>query len=123
LPGYQHFHLPPPYRVLASLGARALAWEWVRRNADFRSLWAGAPSAVRRADADAALLASLARSRRPRIDIALHSQAKRWAPWGLTFRGVARHAGSARAAGRLGARRGPSPAYDRAAGTMGARDR
>lgn len=121
MPGYQHFYLPPPYRALASLGARALAWEWVRRNPDFRALWAGASPAVRRADA--ALLASLARSRRPRIDIALHAQAKRLAPWGLTFRGVARHASVAGAADRLGARRRPNAAHDRAPRAVGARDR
>lgn len=121
MPGYQHFHLPPPYRALASLGARALAWEWLRRNPDFRALWTGAPSAVRRADA--ALLASLARSRRPRIDIALHPMAKRWAPWGLTFRGVARHAGVAGAADRLGARGRRDASHDRAPRAMGARAR
>lgn len=121
MPGYQHFHLPPPYRALASFGARALAWEWIRRNPDFRALWVGAPAAVRRADV--ALLASLARSRRPRIDIALHRQAKRLAPWGLTFRGVARHAGVAGAADRLDARRRPHADHDRAARTVGARAR
>lgn len=121
MPGYQHFQLPPTYRTLAALGARALAWEWLRRNPEYRALWAGAPSAVRRADA--ALLASLARSRRPRIDIALHSQAKRWAPWGLTFRGVARHAGVAGAADRLDASRGPDAAHDRAPRAVGERDR
>ena len=118
MPGYQHFHLPPPYRALVSLGARGFAWEWLRRNPDFRALWASAPAALRRADA--ALLASLARSRRPRFDIALHRQAKRLAPWGLTFRRVARRLRPAGAADRLDARDRRRAAHDRAPGALGA---
>ena len=125
MPGYQHFHLPPPYRALATLGARGLAWEWLRRNASFRELWADAPPLARRANA--AVLATLARSRRPIVDIALHPMAKRWAPWGLTFRGIARHTGDqpARvfAADRLGARHRSDADHDRAPRTLGAGDR
>lgn len=121
MPGYHRMRLPEAYRALLNLNARGFAWEWVRRNPDFREIWTAAGVSARRAS-DLAL-AAVRRSARPIVDLPQHPLAGRWSPWGLTFRGRSRHAGDRRAAGRVAAigRRDRVDGY--AAGALGAHDR
>jgi len=87
MPGYHRFALPEAYRAFAALTPRALAWEWLRRNREFRTLWdnagAAAHAAIARADN------SVRRSRRPIVDIPHHPMVRRWTHWGIHFRGPA----------------------------------
>jgi hypothetical protein len=85
MPGYHRLRLPASYQALLNMDARGLAWEWLRRNGDFRMLWSSAGLSARRASTLA--LAAVQRSARPIADIARHPLARRLAPWGLTFRG------------------------------------
>lgn len=87
MPAYHRLRLPDAYRALTSLTARDFAWEWLRRNPDFRALWSGAGAASRRASADAERVTL--RSRRLVADIPLHPDARRWTHWGVGFRPVA----------------------------------
>ena len=84
MPGYNKMRLPEAYRELLNLNARGFAWEWVRRNPDFRALWASAGATARRSAAIAQ--AAIGRSARPMIDLPQHPLARRWSLWGLTFR-------------------------------------
>ncbi|SEH14895.1 hypothetical protein SAMN05428974_1300 [Sphingopyxis sp. YR583] len=118
MPGYQNFCLPAPYDACRALDARGFAWEWLRRNPDFRALWSDASRGARQASADA--LATVARSRRPLVRIGLHPLARRLASWGLTFRAAAGHIGDGHAAGRLAPRNRCHDADHRPSRTMGA---
>jgi hypothetical protein len=84
MPGYSRLRLPSNYHALTVLNARDFAWEWLRRNPEFREIAYSASAAARRASvlADAALR----RSTRSLVDIPQHPSARRWSPWGLTFR-------------------------------------
>ena len=87
MPGYHRFRLPEVYRALLPLTARDFAWEWLRRNPDYRALWVTAGPAARRASRLA--LDTARRSRRLLVDLPLHALARRWSPWGLCFRAAA----------------------------------
>ena len=87
MPGYHRFRLPEAYRAMVPLTARDFAWEWLRRNPDFRALWDIAGSAARRTNRLA--IDVVGRSRRPVADIPLYPLARRWSHWGLCFRTVA----------------------------------
>lgn len=87
MPGYQRLRLPQQYSAMLDLSASGFAWEWLRRNRDFRSLWASAGAAPRRAAAQAAVA-----SRRTTSSVTFIGQqslAERTAPWGLSFRAIA----------------------------------
>lgn len=121
MPGYQRMRLPEAYRALLTLNARGFAWEWVRRNPDFRAIWTSAGAAARRSSELAQT--AIRRSARTIIDLPEHPLARRWSLWGLTFRSRHRHAGNRGAAGRLAAiaRRDRSDSH--ATGALGAHDR
>lgn len=121
MPGYSRMRLPEAHRALLTLTARGFAWEWVRRNPAFRAIWTSSDEAARRSSALA--LAAVRRSARPVINLAQHSLARRWSPWGLTFRGRSRHAGDRSAAGRLAAIPRRRRADHRPASALGAIDR
>lgn|GEM_PF-5631190 len=87
MPGYHRFRLPEAYRAMVALSARDFAWEWLRRNPDYRALWDAAKPAARRASWFAVDAAR--RSRRPLVDLPPHPLARRWSHWGLFFRTVA----------------------------------
>ena len=84
MPGYDKLRLPPQYRAMLDLNGSGFAWEWLRRNPDFRELWAGAGAAVHRAAARAAVAAR--RVTMHVTEIGRHPLAERTAPWGLSFR-------------------------------------
>ena len=84
MPGYDRLRLPAAYGGLRRLDARGFAWEWLRRNPDFQSLWASAGRSAHRASRIAET--AIRRSARPRVDLPRHPLAGRWSPWGLTFR-------------------------------------
>jgi hypothetical protein len=85
MPGYHKMRLPDAYRALLTLNARGFAWEWVRRDPDFRAVWASAGAAARRASERA--LALIRDSARPVVGLPQHPLARRWSHWGLSFRG------------------------------------
>jgi hypothetical protein len=78
--------LPEAYRAMLTLNARGFAWEWLRRNPEFRAIWAAGASARRVSDQ---AIKEVSRSARPIVDLPLHQLARRWSPWGLTFRAAA----------------------------------
>ncbi|MGH6613376.1 transcriptional regulator domain-containing protein [Sphingomonas sp.] len=121
MPGYQRMRLPEAYRVLLTLNARGFAWEWVRRNPDFRAIWAGAGAAARRSSELAQT--AIRRSARTIIDLPEHPLARRWSLWGLTFRGRYRHAGNRGAADHLAAIARHDRSDGDAAGPLGTHDR
>ena len=87
MPGYHMLRLPDPYRAMLDLSASGFAWEWLRRNPAFRSLWAGPGANARRVSAQAM---TAARRITPTVtELDQHPLAERMAPWGLTFRPVA----------------------------------
>ncbi len=85
MPGYHNMHLPDAYRRLLALNARGFAWEWLRRDPDYRAAWCSAGVSIRRA----ATFAQYAyrRSAAMPTDIAQRRSARRWSPWGLGFPG------------------------------------
>ena len=85
MPGYHKLRLPEPYRAMLDLSAAGFAWEWLRRNPEFRSLWASAGAAARRASAQAAIAARRVTTSTT-IELGPHPLAKRMEPWGLSFR-------------------------------------
>lgn len=87
MPGYHKLRLPQPYRAMLDLNASGFAWEWLRRNPDFRALWASAGAAAHRASARAAVAARRVTS--GVTQLGQHPLAERMAPWGLTFRAAA----------------------------------
>jgi hypothetical protein len=121
MPGYQRMRLPEAYRALLNLDARGFAWEWVRRNPDFRAIWASAGAAARRSSAVAQT--AIRRSARTIIDLPQHPLARRWSLWGLTFRRRSRYAGDRRAAGCLAAVGRRERVDGHATGPLGANDR
>ena len=117
MPGYNRMRLPEAYRALLTLNARGFAWEWVRRNPDFRELWASAGAAAHRSSALAQT--AIRRSARTIIDLPQHPLTRRWSLWGLTFRSRSRHPGNRHAAGRLAAIARRDRLDGRAAGPVG----
>lgn len=101
MPGYNRLRLPADYQALSGLDARGFAWEWLRRNADFRSIWHSASPSARRVGAS---VEAARRSARIIIAMAQHPLARRWSPWGLTFRARSRYSRDRRPSGRLEAR-------------------
>ncbi|WP_367120081.1 DUF6499 domain-containing protein [Sphingomonas sp.] len=99
MPGYNRLHLPAEYQALTALDARGFAWEWLRRNPDFREIWRSGNSALRRVRPSTD--AVVRRSARRILNISKHPLAGRWSHWGLTFRVRSRHVRSRRAADRL----------------------
>ena len=87
MPGYDKLRLPDPYRAMLDLSASGFAWEWLRRNPAFRSLWAGAGANARRTSAQA--VRATHRVTTTVTELGRHPLAERMAPWGLTFRAVA----------------------------------
>ena len=84
MPGYHRLRLSSEYQALTSLDARGFAWEWLRRIPEFRAIWQTASTAGARAAASAD--SAVRRSARPLVDLPQHPLARRWTPWGLTFR-------------------------------------
>jgi len=87
MPGYHTLRLPKPYSAMLDLSASGFAWEWLRRNPEFRSLWASAGAAARRAAAQAAVAGRRITS--SVTFVGQQSLAERTAPWGLSFRATA----------------------------------
>lgn len=85
MPGYHQLHLPEAYRAILALDPRRLAWEWLRRDPNYRDAWAEAGPSVRRV----ARLAGegLRRPARTLIDIPQPRLERRWSHWGLSFPG------------------------------------
>ncbi|WP_414819861.1 transcriptional regulator domain-containing protein [Sphingomonas sp. Root710] len=99
MPGYNRLRLPSEYKATTALDARGFAWEWLRRNPEFRAVWQSANAPARRASASTE--ATVRRSARSLIHIAQHPLARRWSHWGLTFRTRSRHASHRHAGDRL----------------------
>src|SRR3546814_2447484 len=74
MPGYHRMRLPDAYRAMATLSARGLAWEWLRRNPGFRAISCATAPPAQRACAHAK---ALLRSRRPVVDLPQHVLARR----------------------------------------------
>ena len=83
MPGYNRLRLPQQYRALLDLDASGFAWEWLRRNPDFRGVWGSAGVAARRASAHAATAAR--RTTRGVTELNQHPLAATTASWGLSF--------------------------------------
>lgn len=99
MPGYHRLRLPAAYQALTALNARGFAWEWLRRNQEFRDIWQSATAPARRAST--ATEAIVRRSARTLVTVAQHPLARRWSHWGLTFRARSRHSRDRRASDRL----------------------
>ncbi|UAK25306.1 transcriptional regulator domain-containing protein [Sphingomonas nostoxanthinifaciens] len=99
MPGYHRLRLPAAYQALTALDARGFAWEWLRRNPEFRGIWHTANVPARRASASAEAI--VRRSARALITIAQHPLARRWSHWGVTFRARSRYRSDRGARGRL----------------------
>lgn len=84
MPGYHRFRLPKDYHVYSQLDARGIAWEWLRRNVEFRNIWRSA--APQGQPTTQSTDTALSRSTRKLVQIPQHPLARRWSPWGLTFR-------------------------------------
>ena len=84
MPGYHKLRLPQHYRAMLDLDASGFAWEWLRRHPEFRSMWASAGAAARRASTQAAVAARRVTS--TVTELGQHPLAERTAPWGLSFR-------------------------------------
>ena len=87
MPGYTMFRLPQPYVDMLDLTASEFAWEWLRRDPKFRSLWASAGAGARRVAAQSVTAAR--RVTRTVTFIGQQPLAERTAPWGLSFRAFA----------------------------------
>jgi hypothetical protein len=83
MPGYHALRLPERYRALLDLPPAAFAWEWLRRNPEYRTLWATAPAAAGRASAHA--IAAARRDAGIVTVIPQHPLGSRSANLGLTF--------------------------------------
>jgi hypothetical protein len=84
MPGYHRLRLPARHQALTTLDARGFAWEWLRRNPEFRHIWYAATLPSRGAKIAAEALPR--RSARTLVTIPQHPLARRWSHWGLTFR-------------------------------------
>jgi len=102
MPGYNRLRLPAEYQALTTLNARGFAWEWLRRNPDFRDIWRSGNPPARRANTSTHAL--VRRSTRRILNIPKHPLAGRWSHWGLTFRTRSRHTSHRRAGARLESR-------------------
>lgn len=85
MPGYHTLRLPDRYRALLDLSSAGFAWEWLRRNPEYRALWGAAPAAAMRASAQAT--ASARRNAGIITTLRRHPLGRRSAPLGLTFPG------------------------------------
>lgn len=85
MPGYHQLRLPDAYRALLTLDPRGFAWEWLRRNPDYRAAWTRTGASVRHAAALAEH--AIRRSARALIDIPQPQSPRRWSHWGLGFPG------------------------------------
>lgn len=83
MPGYHTLPLPDAYQALLTLDARGFAWEWLRRNPDYRAAWASTGVSVRRATTLAQQ--AFGRSARTPTEIPQTLSVRRWSPWGLGF--------------------------------------
>ena len=83
MPGYHRLRLPQQYRALLDLDASGFAWEWLRRNPDFRTVWGSAGAAARRVSAQAVTAAR--RTTRGVTELDQHPLAAKTASWGLSF--------------------------------------
>lgn len=101
MPGYNRLRLPAEYQAMTALNARGFAWEWLRRNPEFRDIWHAANDPARRASRS--LEAAVSRSARRVIQISKHPLAGRWSHWGLTFRTRSRYVRNRRTTDRLAA--------------------
>jgi hypothetical protein len=99
MPGYNRLRLPAEYQALTALDARGFAWEWLRRNPDFRDIWRSSKPRARRISTSTEV--AVRRSARRILNISQHPLAGRWSHWGLTFRARSRHVGSRLATDRL----------------------
>ena len=84
MPGYHRLRLLPEYQALTALDARGFAWEWLRRIPEFRAVSERTEGPGRRAAALADT--AIRRSARSLVELPQHPLARRWSPWGLTFR-------------------------------------
>ncbi|MFB0872654.1 MULTISPECIES: transcriptional regulator domain-containing protein [unclassified Sphingobium] len=99
MPGYSRLRLPAEYQAMTALNARGFAWEWLRRNAEFRDIWHAANVSARRASQSAEALVS--RSARRVVQMSKHPLAGRWSHWGLTFRTRSKYVRNRRTTNRL----------------------
>lgn len=99
MPGYNRLRLPAQYQAMVTLNARGFAWEWLRRNPEFRDNWDAANDSARRASRNSE--AAVGRSARRIVQISKHPLARRWSHWGLTFRTRFKYVGGRRTADRL----------------------
>lgn len=83
MPGYHRFRLPEPYQALTQLSASGFAWEWLRRNPDFRAVWDAAGEDARQMAARA--LAASRSVTEKMTALGPHPLERTTAPWGLTF--------------------------------------
>ncbi|WP_221885164.1 transcriptional regulator domain-containing protein [Sphingomonas sp. TF3] len=101
MPGYHTLRLPDRYRALLELSSVGFAWEWLRRNPEYRALWATAPADAIRASAQAR--ASARRNAGVTTTLRQHPLGRRAAHLGLTFPGSTRSTGDRPATDRVGA--------------------
>lgn len=101
MPGYHTLRLPDGYRALLELSPASFAWEWLRRNPEYRALWATAPADAMRASAQAR--ASARRNAGVTTALRQHPLGRRSAHLGLTFPGSTRSAGDRPTTDRVGA--------------------
>jgi hypothetical protein len=99
MPGYHMLRLPEKYRVLLDLPPAGFAWEWLRRSAEYRALWAKAPAAAPRASAH--VIAAARRNADIVTTIPRHPLGRRSARLGLTFPDTARSIGDRFAVDRM----------------------
>lgn len=92
MPGYHRLRLPECYRALLDLSSSGFAWEWLRRNPEFRALWAGAGQDAHRCSAHA--LTASRRAISSLVTLRPHPLERRTARWGLTFLASTRHIGA-----------------------------
>jgi hypothetical protein len=99
MPGYHRLRLPADYQAQTALDAHGFAWEWLRRNSEFREIWHSATAAARHASTTTE--AMVRRSARTLVTIAQHPLARRWSHWGITFRARSRYRRDRHASRRL----------------------
>ena len=91
MPGYHALRLPEQYRALLDLSPARFAWEWLRRNPDYRALWTTAPAVATRASAQAT--AAARRNAAVVTVLPRHPLGGRSALLGLTFPDATGHTG------------------------------
>lgn len=83
MPGYHTLRLPDGYRALLKLSPVGFAWEWLRRNHEYRALWATAPADAMRPSTQAR--ASARRNASVTTTLCRHPLGRRSAHLGLSF--------------------------------------